>query len=203
MSEVRTKLSEAITILKACSSVSGEEEWLSRENKQYAKKLLQAVNTLKKVISAAPDKFFLPGELKKMTPRTRRLTDLCIYMIDCAGTSKRDWRKEMAASCALAAIKTFSTQSPSAGHAGSALCVIASQLFEAATGQSEPNLQRSCKQVLREYRQEGSFGWFDDSILFSVLATLRLKRFADVEGLDREFVSSIVNKLRKPPSKLA
>jgi hypothetical protein len=204
--EVRTKLSEAIAILKAIFSVKGEKEWFSKENRQYAKKLLPAINKLEKLISAAPDKFFLPGELKKIRPRTGRLADLCIYMSDSGGTSKdkRDRDKEMAAACALAAMKKFSNQGPSAGDANSTLCLIASHLFEAATGEHEPNLQRSCKHVLSKYRQDGPPGWFGDSILnYSVFARMRLKRFADVEGLDRGFVSSILSKLRKPPSKLA
>jgi hypothetical protein len=202
-SKVRSKLSEAITALRVCFLIKGEKEWFSKENRQYAIKLLRAVNRLKKLISAAPDNFFLPDELKKLTPRTSGLTDLCFYIIDKGGTSKRDYLKEMAASCALDAIKTFSNQVPSAGDADSTLCVIASRLFEAATGQSEPNLQRSCKYVLREYRQEKPSGWFDDSILkFSVLARMHLERFADAEGLDKELVSSIVDKLREPPSML-
>jgi hypothetical protein len=162
-SEVRINLSRAITTLRGSFSPTVEEEWFSKENKQYAEKLLRAVKRLKKLISEAPDRFFLPGELKKVTPRMGRLTDLCIYMIDGGGTSKfkRDWRKQMATTCALATIKRFSNQKPSAGDANSTLCLIASQLFEAATGELEPNLQRSCKHVLREYRRDGPSGWFD------------------------------------------
>jgi hypothetical protein len=187
-------------------SIKGERERFSTENKEYAEKLLRAVNKVKKLILEAPDRFFLPGELKKVTPRMGRLTDLCISIIDIGGTSKfkRDWQKETAATCALAAMKRFSNETPSAGDANSTLCVIASHLFEAATGQSEPNLERSCKTVIREYRQEEELVlWFDDDSIskLSALATMRLERFADAEGLDREFVSSIVNKLRQLPSK--
>ena len=168
-SKVRSKLSEAITALRVCFLIKGEKEWFSKENRQYAKKLLRVVNRLKKLILEAPDRFFLPDELKKVTPSIGRLTDLCIYMNDSGGTSKlkRDWRKEMAATCALAAIKRFSNQTPSAGDENSTLCVIASQLFEAATGELEPNLQRSCKHVLREYARTGRS---DSSILRTVLS---------------------------------
>jgi hypothetical protein len=168
-SEVRTNLSQAITILRGCFSRTEEDEWFSKENRQYAKKLLRVVNRLKKLILEAPDRFFLPDELKKVTPSIGRLTDLCIYMNDSGGTSKlkRDWRKEMAATCALAAIKRFSNQTPSAGDENSTLCVIASQLFEAATGELEPNLRRSCKHVLREYARTGRS---DSSILRTVLS---------------------------------
>ena len=156
-SEVRTNLSQAITILRGCFSRTEEDEWFSKENRQYAKKLLRVVNRLKKLILEAPDRFFLPDERKEVIAGMGRLTDLCIYNSDSGGTSKlkRDWRKNMAASCALAAIKRFSNQRPSAGHANSTLCLIASHLFEAATGEPEPNLQRSCKHVLRKYRLDG------------------------------------------------
>jgi hypothetical protein len=163
-SEVRANLSKAITHLRDCFSSTGEEEeWFTKENRQYAKKLLRPVNRLNKMILEAPDKFFLPDERKEVTAGMVRLTDLCIYNSDSGGTTKdrRDWRKKMAATCALAAIKRFSNQRPSAGRANSTLCLIASHLFEAATGELEPNLQRSCKHVLCEYRHDGYFGWFD------------------------------------------
>jgi hypothetical protein len=157
-SEVRANLSKAITDLRDYfSSTEEDEEWFTKENRQYAKKLLRAVNRLNKLILEAPDRFFLPDERKEVIAGMGRLTDLCIYNSDSGGTSKlkRDWRKNMAASCALAAIKRFSNQRPSAGHANSTLCLIASHLFEAATGEPEPNLQRSCKHVLRKYRLDG------------------------------------------------
>jgi len=121
-SEVRANLSKAITDLRDYfSSTEEDEEWFTKENRQYAKKLLRAVNRLNKLILEAPDRFFLPDERKEVIAGMGRLTDLCIYNSDSGGTSKlkRDWRKNMAASCALAAIKRFSNQRPSAGHANS------------------------------------------------------------------------------------
>jgi hypothetical protein len=46
-------------------------------------------------------------------------------------------------------------KSPTAGNRNTPFCLIASLLFEAATGQRDPNLERACKYALRTARASG------------------------------------------------
>jgi hypothetical protein len=48
-----------------------------------------------------------------------------------------------------------SKKPPAAGDRNAPFCLIASQLFEAATGEHEPNLERACKYALRTARASG------------------------------------------------
>jgi hypothetical protein len=160
--EVRAELSNAITNLS--DNFSRNLDWEKNEDKKYAQKFLRAVDRQKNLLLAAPPDLFTPFELQKAIRTMDRLAaEARGYLMD---GGKIDGRKLLAAFVAFAVIMKFSNQSPSAGTDDTPFCTIASWIFEAATGQHEPNLQRGCKQALRLYRQMktkapfGPFEWF-------------------------------------------
>jgi hypothetical protein len=124
------------------------------DNKQCAKKLLPAATKLYKLLEAAPPRFMSLENYLDLLVRTTGLAAQCEKII-AAPAPKPDDTKPVAAIFALSLMTDLSTKKPAAGDRNTSFCVIASLLFEATTGDLEPNLEYACKRWLRRGRDLG------------------------------------------------
>jgi hypothetical protein len=93
-------------------------------------------------------------ELTELSEKLVELTEQCKRSIlDPSGPHpKSAVEKIRTAFTAVFLVVGTSKKPPAAGDRNTPLCVIASQLFEAATGEHDPNLERACKYALRTAR---------------------------------------------------
>jgi hypothetical protein len=96
-------------------------------------------------------------ELTELSDKLARLAEQCKRSIlDPAGPHPRSRADKIrTAFTALFLMLDTSKEPPAAGNRNTPFCLIASLLFEAATGEHEPNLERACKYTLRTARVSG------------------------------------------------
>jgi hypothetical protein len=144
---------------------------LSNENKEYAKKILDLSTQLQKMLQsmpqgtlhtlfAYPPNPFIQEEesLAEMFTLARALGRLCRQcegiIENGAGDDPRFGREQhLAAVGARELMVELSEKEPTTGE-NSSFCMIASHLYEAATGKREADLRRACKAVRKHFETE-------------------------------------------------
>lgn|SRR5262249_23374085 len=148
--QVLTEVRNTIDKARKNLAPDPEDKFLS-DNKQRAKKLLPAATKLYKLLDAAPPRFMGPENYLHLLVLTTGLAAQCEKII-AAPTRKADHKKPLVALLAELLVTDVSKKKPTAGDRNTSFCVIASLLFEAVTGEHEPNLEYSCKRWLRRRR---------------------------------------------------
>jgi len=151
LGEVRNAIDKVREIL---AQPQPPEDKFRSDNKQCAKKLLPAATKLYKLLEAAPPRFMSLENYLDLFVRTTRLAAQCEEII-AAPARRADDKKALAAIYALSLVTNLSTKKPTAGDRNTSFCMIASLLFEATTGEREPNLEYACKRWLRCGRDLG------------------------------------------------
>jgi hypothetical protein len=170
-SEVLAKICDSIEELKR-ELAKGPDPWRGfyRKNRKYASNILNAIDNLKKQLTAPPESFFRgllnadqPEEIKELnSPQkltedvadlSRRLAKLDAQCRDViakriGADPRADYKKTNTACEALFLMLKLSEQAPTAGSLDSSFCFISSLIFEAVTGMREQNLRRACQKVL-------------------------------------------------------
>jgi hypothetical protein len=163
-SEVREGVFDAIDYLKELFSDGFKKKppVFNKKDKQDAEKLLNVIHQKDNLIDSALHGFLGKvsnlQEILEAISSTFRLSSQCQYVIDeyqrSTHSVRGNWKKRACTEKALFLMREFSNKNPSAGDRDTPLCVIASRLFEAATGEHDCNLQRQCKNALSLDRKQ-------------------------------------------------
>jgi len=151
LAEVRKAINKLREIL---AQAQPPEDKFRSYNKQCAKKLLPAAWKLYKLLDAMPPRFMSLENYLDLLVRTTGLAAECEKII-AAPARRADYKKRLAAIFAQSLVTDLSTKKPTAGDRNTSFCMIASLLFEATTGEREPNLEYACKRWLRRARDLG------------------------------------------------